>query len=66
MDTITSLLAGITIFAILGNLADNLQLPLEQVVKPGPGLAFVSYPKAIANFASAPQVSLMRNQIVMN
>lgn len=49
LDTFTSLLSGITIFGILGNLAHVLQQPVSDVVgSGGTGLAFVSYPDAIA------------------
>lgn len=56
MDTATSLLAGVTIFGILGNLAHNLEKPIDLVVKSGTGLAFISYPDAIAKFQFYPQV----------
>lgn len=56
-DTFTSLLAGFTIFAILGNLAKELDVPIDKVIKSGTGLAFVSYPMAIAKFEHGPQVS---------
>lgn len=56
MDTFTSLLAGFTIFAVLGNLAHELGVPVQDVVKGGAGLAFVSYPDAIAKFNWVPQV----------
>lgn len=59
LDTFTSLLAGITIFAILGNLAHNLNIDnIGDVVKSGSGLAFISYPDAIAKFDVVPQVSV--------
>uniref|UniRef100_A0A0K8VDP4 Transporter n=1 Tax=Bactrocera latifrons TaxID=174628 RepID=A0A0K8VDP4_BACLA len=59
LDTITSLVAGITIFGILGNLALNLNAPnIREVVRSGTGLAFISYPDAIAKFNFVPQVSL--------
>lgn len=57
MDTFTSLLAGFAIFSILGNLAHNLNMEIGDVIKGGPGLAFVSYPNAIAHFDYVPQVS---------
>lgn len=58
LDTFTSLVAGITIFGILGNLAHNLGTDdIESVVKSGTGLAFISYPDAIAKFEYFPQVS---------
>ncbi|KAJ1527615.1 hypothetical protein ONE63_007578 [Megalurothrips usitatus] len=55
MDTMTSLLAGCTIFGILGNLAHESGESVSTVVKGGSGLAFVSYPEAIAKFDVAPQ-----------
>ncbi|XP_028167706.1 sodium-dependent nutrient amino acid transporter 1-like [Ostrinia furnacalis] len=49
LDTFTSLLSGITIFGILGNLAYELNQDVADVVgSAGTGLAFVSYPDAIA------------------
>ena len=56
-DTLTSLLAGFTIFSILGNLAEELDMPIDKVINSGTGLAFISYPMAIAKFEHAPQVS---------
>jgi SNF family Na+-dependent transporter len=42
-DTFTSLLAGVTIFAILGSLATELDVDISVVAKSGPGLACVSF-----------------------
>lgn len=59
LDTITSFLAGCTIFGILGNLAYELGIEdISKVVKGGAGLAFISYPDAIAKFSFLPQVLL--------
>lgn len=59
LDTFTSLLAGVTIFGILGNLAHNLKIDnIDEVVKSGSGLAFISYPDAIAKFDFVPQVTI--------
>lgn len=59
LDTITSMLAGFTIFGILGNLAYELGVEdISKVVRGGAGLAFVSYPDAIAKFNFLPQVLL--------
>ncbi|CAL4233823.1 unnamed protein product, partial [Meganyctiphanes norvegica] len=55
-DTFTSLLAGCTIFGILGYLAHELNTDIESVVRSGSGLAFISYPDIIAKFDFAPQV----------
>lgn len=58
LDTVTSLIAGITIFGILGNLAHNLNITnIDEVVRSGTGLAFISYPDAIAKFKAVPQVN---------
>ncbi|XP_059618026.1 sodium-dependent nutrient amino acid transporter 1-like isoform X1 [Phlebotomus argentipes] len=56
LDTFTSLLGGITMFAILGNLAHNLNAHITEVVKVGSGLAFISYPDAISKFDWVPQL----------
>lgn len=58
LDTVTSLLSGFTIFGVLGNLAHNLKIDnIDEVVKSGTGLAFISYPDAIAKFDFVPQVN---------
>jgi SNF family Na+-dependent transporter len=57
LDTFTSLLAGCTIFGILGNLAFETGVEnVGQVVQSQTGLAFISYPDAIAKFERFPQV----------
>lgn len=57
LDTFTSLLAGVTIFGILGHLAHEVGTDdIGVVVNPGAGLAFISYPDAIARFELMPQV----------
>ncbi|XP_066988644.1 sodium-dependent nutrient amino acid transporter 1-like [Macrobrachium rosenbergii] len=55
-DTLTSLLAGFTIFCILGNLAHELGADVKDVVKGGSGLAFISYPEALTKFDAVPQL----------
>eukprot|EP00088_Acartia_fossae_P026331 TRINITY_DN27144_c1_g1_i9.p1 TRINITY_DN27144_c1_g1~~TRINITY_DN27144_c1_g1_i9.p1 ORF type:complete len:677 (-),score=225.64 TRINITY_DN27144_c1_g1_i9:321-2351(-) len=55
-DTFTSTLAGIITFSILGHLAHELGVPIENVVKSGAGLAFISYPEVVAKFEFAPQL----------
>lgn len=50
LDTFTSLLAGCCVFAVLGHLALTLGVDIVDVVKPGPGLAFITYPETIAKF----------------
>ncbi|KAJ8986156.1 hypothetical protein NQ317_005629 [Molorchus minor] len=55
LDTCTSFLAGLIIFGILGNLAYKMETDVSEVVKSGgTGLAFISYPEAIARFEAVP------------
>lgn len=57
VDSVTSILAGCIIFGILGNLAyETNTSDISKVVKGGAGLAFISYPEAIAKFKHLPQV----------
>ncbi|XP_005188545.1 sodium-dependent nutrient amino acid transporter 1 [Musca domestica] len=57
LDTFTSMLSGIIIFGILGNLAhESGTTDIKSVVQGGPGLAFISYPDAIAKFKVVPQI----------
>ncbi|KAH8286191.1 hypothetical protein KR054_003993, partial [Drosophila jambulina] len=56
LDTFTSLLSGVIIFGILGNLAhESKTKDIASVVKAGPGLAFISYPDAISKLTVVPQ-----------
>ncbi|XP_026317520.1 sodium-dependent nutrient amino acid transporter 1-like [Hyposmocoma kahamanoa] len=58
LDTFTSLISGITIFAVLGNLGHELGQPdITKVINSGgTGLAFISYPDAIAKYPFVPQL----------
>ncbi|XP_076161702.1 sodium-dependent nutrient amino acid transporter 1 isoform X2 [Ptiloglossa arizonensis] len=57
LDLGTSLIAGTTIFGILGNLAHELgKEDISTVVRAGTGLAFISYPEALAKFTVVPQL----------
>ena len=44
----TSFFAGFAVFSVLGYLAYSTNQPIGQVVSAGPGLAFITYPTAIA------------------
>ncbi|CAK8686641.1 unnamed protein product [Clavelina lepadiformis] len=50
----TSVLAGFVVFSVLGSLAHQTGLEIEDVVDQGAGLAFVAYPAAVANLPAAP------------
>jgi len=56
MDTMTSMLAGVITFAILGYLAHELGVPIEETIKSGAGLAFISYPEVVSKFEFCPQL----------
>ncbi|KAG8231001.1 hypothetical protein J437_LFUL010017 [Ladona fulva] len=47
VNCFTSVLAGFSIFAILGFLANRMGVSVPDVVNSGPGLAFVAYPEAV-------------------
>ncbi|XP_015039320.2 sodium-dependent nutrient amino acid transporter 1 isoform X2 [Drosophila pseudoobscura] len=56
MDSCSSIIAGCITFGILGNLAKETGITdIGSVVKGGAGLAFISYPEAIARFEYVPQ-----------
>jgi solute carrier family 6 amino acid transporter-like protein 5/7/9/14 len=58
LDTVTSLIAGLSIFGTLGNLAYETGTDdISKVIKEGTGLAFISYPDALAKFTVWPNVS---------
>nr|XP_032292681.1 sodium-dependent nutrient amino acid transporter 1 isoform X1 [Drosophila virilis] len=57
MDSCSSIIAGCITFGILGNLAKQTGITdIGSVVKGGTGLAFISYPEAIAKFEYVPQM----------
>jgi len=45
VDFLTSLVAGVVIFSMLGHTAHILHIPIRDVAKEGQALAFVAYPE---------------------
>ena len=43
----TCLLAGVVTFSILGHMAHNQGMKVEEVVSSGPGLVFITYPEVV-------------------
>uniref|UniRef100_A0A8C4IG97 Transporter n=1 Tax=Dicentrarchus labrax TaxID=13489 RepID=A0A8C4IG97_DICLA len=48
LNSATSIFAGFVVFSVLGFMAHELGLPLSEVASAGPGLAFMTYPKALS------------------
>ena len=58
-NSLTSLYAGIVVFLILGFLANQTGGQIDEVVKGGISLAFVSYPSAVLEMEVAPLWSFL-------
>ncbi|XP_034937578.1 sodium- and chloride-dependent glycine transporter 1-like [Chelonus insularis] len=49
----TSIFAGIVIFSIVGYLAKQMDVPITEVAREGPALAFIAYPEAVVRMPLA-------------
>lgn len=53
VTTCTCLTAGVLVFAILGNMAHLQQKPIQEVVRQGPGLVFLTYPELVLSLPAS-------------
>ena len=49
LDFVTSIIAGVLVFSILGAQSHETGIDLEDLVDGGQGLAFIAYPDALTN-----------------
>lgn len=56
LDTFTSIVSGIVVFGIVGNIAHITGNRVEDMQLQGPQLTFITYPDAIAKFDAAQNV----------
>ena len=47
-------MAGLAIFSVLGNMCFLTGLNMEEIAEGGPGLAFVTYPRALSGLWCPP------------
>ena len=58
-NALTSFFAGFAIFSVIGFLATEMEVGVEDVVAQGTGLAFIAYPDLVTRMSLAPLWSVL-------
>jgi len=53
VNSLTCLTAGVLVFSILGHMAHINNLPIQSVVRSGPGLVFLTYPELVLSLPAS-------------
>lgn len=59
VNSCTSIYSGVAVFSVLGFMAKEQNVSIEEVAESGPGLVFIAYPKAVTQMLFAPVWSAM-------
>ncbi|XP_014245066.1 sodium- and chloride-dependent taurine transporter-like [Cimex lectularius] len=54
VNSSTSIYSGLAVFSVLGFMAKEQNVSIEDVAESGPGLVFITYPKAVGQMPAAP------------
>ncbi|CBY13504.1 unnamed protein product [Oikopleura dioica] len=54
LNFVASIMAGLAIFSVLGNMCFLTGLDMDEIAEGGPGLAFVTYPRALSSLWCPP------------
>ncbi|XP_053408806.1 sodium- and chloride-dependent taurine transporter-like isoform X2 [Mercenaria mercenaria] len=59
INSLTSLYGGVAVFSVLGFMANQQNVTVAEVAQSGPGLVFITYPKAVTQMPASPVWAIM-------